>query len=286
LKVAIIGGAGRMGKWLVKYFLNQGHEVILSDVRLDEAKAVGKSTGAKIAKDNLEAAKNADLIVISTPIGVMPKVLQEITSELKPSTTLMEISSLKSQVVPLLEEIAKRGVKTVSVHPLFGPGVQKLAEEKIALIPVFDQSSELKLAETFFPGAEIVVVDAEEHDRAMALTLSLSHFLNIAFASVIGEEDLTVLKKLGGTTFALQLVLSEGVMSEDPGLYASIQMSNAYTVQYLNKFISRAETLKSQIAEKDVKRFLQTYTDVRSSLSKDKDFARAYERMYKALEAF
>jgi len=139
----------------------------------------------------------------------------------------MEISSLKSRVVPVLEKIAQRGVKTVSVHPL-GPGAEGTVNEKVALIPISDPSSELQLAKTFFPGADLIVVEAEEHDKAMALTLSLPHFLNIAFGSVIGEENLETLKKLGGTTFALQLILCEGVMTENPELYASIQMSNEH----------------------------------------------------------
>jgi prephenate dehydrogenase len=274
-----------MGRWLVNFFFTQGHEVVLSDVRRDEARKVAESTGARLAKDNLEAVENVDLVVVSTPIEVTPKVLREIASDLKRSTTVMEISSLKSEVVPILEEIAERGVRTLSVHPLFGPGVQRLVEERVALVPVFNPASELESAKSFFPDAEVIVVNVEEHDKAMALTLSLPHFLNIAFASVIGEEDLNALKKLGGTTFTLQLVLAEGVMTEDPSLYASIQMSNAYAVQYLDKFLSRAETLKKQVSENDVKGFSEFYMGVRTALSKDREFFKSYERMYKALEA-
>jgi prephenate dehydrogenase len=216
---------------------------------------------------------------------VTPKVLEEISPALRLSGTVMEISSLKSGVVPVLEGIAERGVRTLSVHPLFGPGVHGLSGERVALIPVSDPAGELGAAERLFPGAEIVVVDVEEHDRAMALTLSLPHFLNMAFASVIGEEDLSVLKKLGGTTFTLQLVLAEAVMNEDPDLYASIQMGNSYTVEYQERFIKAAETLKEQIAEKDGKAFAQFYADIRASILKDRDFACAYERMYRALAA-
>jgi len=285
MKVCVIGGAGRMGRWLVHHLTDQGHEVTISDIRHAEAKSVAEATGAKMARSNHEAARKAEATFISTPIDVTPKVLRDISSEIRRGTSVVEISSLKSHIIPILNELGEKGVRTISVHPLFGPGVQDIAAEKIALIPVSDPSSEFKLAETFFPGAELVVVDVVEHDKAMALTLSLPHFLNIAFASVVGEEDINVLKKLGGTTFALQLVLSEGVMTEDPTLYASIQMSNEYTARYLDKFLSKAEALKQHVSGKDSQRFLQFYADVRSSLLKDADFADAYKRMYKALEA-
>jgi len=285
LKVAVIGGAGRMGKWLVKYFLSRGHAVIISDIKHDAAKTVATSMDAKLAKDNIEAAKDADLCVVSTPIDVTPRVLREIASEVKEAAIVMEICSLKSGVVRVLEEIGRRNVKVLSIHPLFGPGADKLTGEKIVLVPLLEPASETRLVRRFFPEADIIVVDAEEHDRIMALTLSLPHFLNIIFASVVSEEDLNVLKKLGGTTFTLQSIISEGVMTEDPELYASIQMSNKYTVRYLEKFISRAETLEEYVARKDSKNFFQFYRNIRGSLSKDEQFSRAYERMYKALEA-
>jgi len=285
LKVAIIGGAGRMGRWLVNYFAKKGHEVTISDTKHEEAKIVAQSTGARLARNNIEAVKEAEMTILSTPIDVTPNVLREISGKIQSSAVVVEISSLKSQVLPELERMAARGVKTLSIHPLFGPGVTETAEEKIALVPVSDPSSELKLAKVIFPKAELIVVDVEEHDKSMALALSLPHFMNIVFASVIGQEDINVLKKLGGTTFALQLVLSEGVMSEDPSLYASIQMDNKFTEQILEKLLANVETLKRHIIEKDSKGFLQFFADVQTSLMKDSDFGMAYEKMYRALEA-
>ena len=285
VNVTIIGGAGRMGRWLIRHFLSQKKDVTISDVRFEEAKRIAESYGVKLAKDNQEAVKEADLIVISTPIRVTPDLLREIAPSVKKDAVVSEISSLKSQVVPILTEMAKQNVKPLSIHPLFGPGAQKLEEERIALIPVVDPSFELKTVENLFPGAEVIVVDAEEHDRAMALTLSLPHFLNMIFASVIGEEDLNALKKLGGTTFTLQLTLSESVMNEDPLLYSSIQMNNEYTVQYLNRFLSKAEEARDWIIKKDEKRFSKFYYYVQGLLSRDEDFYKAYERMYRALEA-
>jgi prephenate dehydrogenase len=285
LQVAVIGGAGRMGRWLVNYFKKKGYEVTISDTKFEEAKAVAKSSGAKLARNNIEAVKDAKIIVLSTPIDVTPKVLKEIMSEIRSTAAIVEISSLKSQVLPDLEKIAAKGVTTLSIHPLFGPGVTKTAGEKIALVPVSDPSSEFKLAKTIFPKAELIVVDVEEHDKAMALALSLPHFLNLVFASVIGQEDINVLKKLGGTTFALQLVISEGVLSEDPSLYASIQIDNKFTAKILERFLSNAETLKRHITAKNSKGFQQFYADARTSLMKDSDFGIAYEKMYKVLEA-
>ncbi len=285
MKVAVIGGAGRMGRWFVKYFLDRGYEVIVSDIRHDEARIFAESVRAEFVEDNVEAAKSAEIIVLSTPIEATPNILEEIALKLDPSVTVLEICSIKCHVIPVLRRIAGQGILTLSLHPLFGPGVEKIRDEKVALVPICNVVSELKIAKNLFPEMEIIVVDAEEHDKAMALTLSLPHFLNMVFASTIMDEDINALKKLGGTTFRLQLVISEGVMSEDPSLYASIQMSNPYTIQFLEKFKSRADMLKGYVTKKDLEGFIKICADIRESLSKDKDFPNAYKRMYEVLKA-
>jgi prephenate dehydrogenase len=286
MNVTIIGGGGRMGRWLVRHFLSQGHDIRISDIRTVEATAFAESVGVPFSEDNSEAVEDADLTVVSTPITVAPRVLREIASSVKGDSIVAEISSLKSGVVPVLLGMAETHIKPLSIHPLFGPGVKKLEKEKIALIPIGDPSSEVESVSRFFPGAEIVVVEAEEHDRAMALTLCLPHFLNIVFASVMGEEDLVSLKRLGGTTFTLQLTLSESVMTESPELYASIQMNDEYTVRFLDRFLSKAENVRDWIARKDAKSFTEFYSSAQTSLSEDEDFSKSYERMYRALELF
>ncbi|MEM2272679.1 MAG: prephenate dehydrogenase/arogenate dehydrogenase family protein [Candidatus Bathyarchaeia archaeon] len=283
--VAIIGGAGRMGVWFARYFLEKGHKVIISDVRADKAKEAAKLVNAELAESNIEAAKKADLVFISTPIDATPQVLAEIIPEINKQAIVAEITSLKSKVLPVLKMAFERGIRTLSLHPLFGFGAKRLSGEKIALIPVADPIAEKELAERIFPEATIIPVDYNLHDRVMALTLSLTHFMNIIFASVISEEDINMLKCLSGTTFTLQFILSEAVMSEDPILYASIQMDNEYVITYLNKLLRRAMDLKDIIENKDHNSFIRFYMETRNSLSKDADFARAYEKMYNALGA-
>jgi len=284
MRVTIIGGAGRMGRWLAHYFSSRGHEVTVSDLNLDKAKALAEATGVKLAKNNVEAVKDADLVVVSTPIQVVPHVINEMASHIRKGAVVAEISSLKSNVVKTMAKIAELGVRPLSIHPLFGPGAQKLAGKKIAVIPIVDSGAEVKLAKELFPEAEIIAAGAEEHDRAMGLALSLTYFANMVFASIVGEEDIRTLKGLGGTTFTLQLILAESIVTEEPALHAAIQMENEYTSQYLEKFLSRANTIKGWITQKEKEKFTALYRHIQDLLSKDVDFANAYGRMYEVLE--
>ncbi|MCX8171024.1 MAG: prephenate dehydrogenase/arogenate dehydrogenase family protein [Candidatus Bathyarchaeota archaeon] len=283
--VAIIGGAGKMGSWFARYFLNRGQDVVIFDVNSDKAYLIAESLGVKVCKSSSEAARISDLLFVATPIEVTPKVISEVASELKKGSIIAEISSLKSKVFPVLREVSKLGLKTLSIHPLFGSGAQDMAGEKIALIPVSNPRLEESLAREIFPEASIIPVDCYLHDKIMALTLSLTHFINIAFASIIGEEDICMLRQLGGTTFTLQLTLSEAVMTEDPSLYASIQMNNEHTVEYIDKFMHNILKLKNIIESRDLEGFIQFYREVWKALSRDRDFEAAYKRMYRALKA-
>lgn len=285
MKVAIIGGAGKMGRWFTRYFIKHEHEVIIYDIDEENARKIVRKWGIRLAHSNSEAAKLGDLIVICTPINVVPKVLEEIRESLSQSAAVMEISSVKSPVMSILRRISSSGIRVLSVHPLFGPGIEDPSGEKMALVPVHNVSSEISLAENLFPSMKILPIDLEKHDYIMALTLSLTHFINIVLASVLAKENLRELKNLGGTTFTMQLLISESIMSEDPNLCTSIQMSNPYTIQYLERFLSEAEKLMRHIHDEDVKKFSEFYREASSALSKYENLSDAYENMYRVLRA-
>jgi len=285
VKIGIIGGAGKMGRWLTRYFIHQGHEVTISDIDRKKAEKLASSLKIKVAQNNSEAAGRADLTVICTPINTVPKILNEIIADLTSSAAVMEISSVKSPVMPIMRKIASMGIRVLSVHPLFGPGVEDPSNERIALVPIQDAESEVSFAKQLFPNMEMIVVDAERHDHAMALTLSLTHFINIALASVLAEENIEELKNLGGTTFTMQLLLSESIMTEDPKLCASIQMSNPYTMQHLEKFLSEAHRLMQHIRERDEKKFSIFCNETYIELSKHENLVDSYKAMYRALKS-
>jgi len=285
VKIAIIGGAGRMGRWFTRYFTSKGHKIVISGVKLDKLKAFAQEVGVEFAENNAKAVKDADLALISVPIPVTAKVIREIAPHIRKGAVVAEIASLKSDITEALIEASKLGAVPLSLHPLFGPGAQKLKENKIVVVPVVNLETEIKLAKELFQEAKIIVADADEHDRLMALTISLPYFLNIAFASVLSEEDISTLKQFGGTTFAFQLTLTESVMNEDPALHASIQTHGKYALKYIDALLSKAEILKKMISKKNQKDFIEFYNEVQGSLSKDADFPKAYEKVYKALEA-
>jgi prephenate dehydrogenase len=172
----------------------------------------------------------------------------------------------------------------ISIHPLFGPGVKNLSNQRIALIPVLNSEDEKSKINMIFPRTEIIVVEAGFHDRTMSLTLSLPHLINMMFGSLLIDEDINVLRKLGGTSFLFQLVLCESIMTERELLYASTQIKNNYVITRLEDLISRAKMLLKWIREEDYNSYQKFYKDLQVSLNRDKSFNEAYGKMYRILE--
>lgn len=273
-----------MGRWLAQYFAKHNHVLTLSDARAKEARALAKTLGAKFEDKNVNAVKEADLVVLAVPIDQTKTVLEEIGPHLKRQSIIAEISSVKSNIVDHLAKVSKRGVYPLSLHPLFGPGIGTL-KKKIALIPVVNLDRERAFVDKIFPDAKIITVNAKQHDEAMAIVLSIPNFMNMTLAAVLNGEDMRLLSELGGTTFTLQVAIMGGVMTQSSQLQASMHMANEYASEYLGTLLSKAEKIRALIEEKDVQAFEVFYDKLQKKLSKSVDLTRMYQKTYAALKA-
>ena len=287
-RVAVVGGTGKMGRWFAKFFRDKGFQVVISGRFPEKTAKVAEDIGVGYASSNSGAVQNADIVVVATPIEVTAEVILEVANYMKKGSTLFDIASVKKGIVEALSKAQQRGIRTISVHPLFGPGARGVYGKGVAIIPVGNDPELTRLISKLFEeyGAVVGVIDdAEAHDRIIASTLALPHFLNILFGKVLSTTNLEELRKFGGTTFSLQLLIAESVFSEDPGLYSSIQIKNDHFRGLLKAFIDSAEELSRIIRDGDAERFTEVFGEVRSFLSKDPAFKDSYSLFYKALEA-
>src|SRR5215471_14856990 len=76
-RVAIVGGAGKMGRWLASFFAGQGHTVSILDPS-------GPVEGYRSAQSLADAARDSDLVLLATPLGsgrdVLKKTLESKTA--------------------------------------------------------------------------------------------------------------------------------------------------------------------------------------------------------------
>lgn len=271
MQVAIIGAAGKMGSWFAGYFVRKGFAVSVFDVKPFSV------AGAKSAPSLRECVRDADFVLVCVPVQKTAELTKKCAKEMKKGSCLAEISSVKSATFPVLKK-TRKDLSVLCLHPMFGPGADSTKSLKMLLIPVRDRAGEQAAAEHVFSGMSVsAIANARTHDKSIAAVLGLTYFVNIAFAGVMSKEDLLALKQVGGTTFSVQSMLAESVMTDEPELAAALLRDNPYTSTYIVKYLKGAQEL---VRTKNLETLLKK---VKRDLQKKQDLQASYRRLYGTL---
>lgn len=249
---AIIGAEGKMGIWLMDHLTKVGYSVAAFDVR--------KGDDSRILDE-------VDIVIISVPVSKTRKVIRDTVKFMRRGATIVEIASLKTGIYEELVKVAEQGIDVVSLHPMFGPSVKDLKEKTVAVISVVDKLKESEFAASLFPGANIVEVDPKQHDRLMTHILSMPYLVNMALGATMGEIDLELLKKLSGTSFALQYTLIQSVAGETTSLVHALLSENHYLEDTAEEFIKNMRKLLDSTGSKDD--FREKHDQIRGKMRED-----------------
>ena len=264
-KASIIGGAGGMGQWFAGHLSNLGVEVCISDIDSCRAKEIAQRYGYQFSESNIHAVNNADFVLVAVPMRFMKSVIDEIAEHIDRGAIICEIASFKMQHFSILKRLNKAGLTTLSLHPMFGPSAVKVEDLTFAVIPVESQEGEVELANSLFPGADIVAVDVETHDRVMSNVLSLTYLMNLAFSLTVNENEVNILKKLAGTSFTLQMGLAESITLENIDLVNTILHNNHFSEETIERYLNNIEKLKDQ------SKFINTFSELNNRFRENLD---------------
>ena len=215
-KIAIIGAGGKMGKWVCNYLSKKKIDVVGYDNENQVPKSVTNGTSL------ISSILQADYVILCTPTKKTPEIIRLIAKEMKREAKLIDISSQKSKTAVSLGKVPKK-ITPICIHPMFGPGVKNIKNRNIISIPIKDGKQELAIAKKLFPEANFVTIDSKEHDKKIALILGLPHLINLVFANVLSKDEKILLtEKMSGTTFKVQKILAESILTESPELIETI----------------------------------------------------------------
>ncbi len=289
-RIAIIGGAGKMGIWLAGFLLNEGHRVVIADISQARLNRAGRELGVKIAADNISAISNAELIILSVPIEGFEAAVAALGPHVKAGQAVIDITSTKAAPVAVMHRHIKAGT-VLGAHPLFGPGAGSIANKNIVLTPTDAKEKTLaRRVKRYLEerGGRVSVMTPEEHDATMSLVLGLSHFIALVAAdTLLGSGNLHPMEAAGSSTYKVLLTLIESVLSEDPELYASIQMSLPHVTEYEKLFRARTAEWADLVAAGDRAEFARRMRSLKNQLEKvAPDFVKSYENLYRIVEGF
>ena len=120
----------------------------------------------------------------------------------------------------------------------------------------------------------------------MAALLGLPHIVALISAdTLLSLGGFERFEKIGGTTCKLMLMLADSVLSEDPQLYASLQMNLPGISEIHKLLLSKSGAWADIVAEKNRQKFIERMDALRKTREEaDPDFRKAYEIMYRLEE--
>lgn len=195
--VGLIGGSFALA--LKRHGL-AGHVVGVARREQTLLRALERGVADSVTTDPAHAAEGADLVYIAAPVGATAAILQAVASVARPDTIITDAGSTKAAVVAAAREHIGAGSIFIPGHPMAGseqsgPVAARadLFEGKVYFLTPATDTPEApleRLRDTLLTiGARVVICEPERHDRLLAATSHLPHFLASVLASVLAERD-------------------------------------------------------------------------------------------------
>jgi prephenate dehydrogenase len=280
-QVAVVGAAGKMGSWFTSYFALRGLDVSVYDINQNVLKT---PPHVKVQTSLLHCVEDADLVFVSVPVQKTPEAIRECTKNMKDGAIIAEISSVKDKTFAALKK-TPINLRPLCIHPMFGPGASKKVGIRVLLVPVRNEKIELKIANEIFENANVMVLpNARQHDKSIAMVLGLTYFANIVFAKVMSSSNVSMLKQVSGTTFGLQSLIAESIFTEEPELVIALIRENTYAKRYISHYLKEAEALARLVIANDSKDLKAELLKVKLRMQKGQDLQQSYKRMYEMID--
>lgn len=258
-EIAIIGpgliggsmGAAIRGRKLAKNVVGIGRR----DISLKKALKAGAIDRATTHLQ--EGTKNADLVVLATPVSTFGRIAEDLKKFLRSGAILTEVGSTKESVIQAVQEhfSERRDVSFIPTHPMAGSekgGPENsradLFEDAACIFTLLegtpkDHKDKLeKMWEKL--GANVHFMSPRQHD---ILVGRISHLPHLAAAALINTIEGVDGKFAGGG-----LLDTTRIASGDPELWKSICKSNPEKIiSALDAFSASLLKAREMIADED-----------------------------------
>jgi len=241
VKTLGIIGFGRFGQ-LAANHLKHHFEVYVYDCNDKKRKA----ELLNVEFTDFKECAQCDIVVLCVPISSFQMVLEKTIPYLKKGATLFDVCSVKEEPVQLMKRLIPDECNCFGTHPLFGLDTAKndLKNKKIVICPI--RSKKIKDIESFLSdlGLDVIKISPEEHDRQMAKSLALIHFLGRALENIQVEKVKTTTP-----THEMFMELVEIVKNDSKQLFIDMHKYNKYASEIRKKLICELMSIDEELDE-------------------------------------
>ncbi len=247
--VLILGGRGQMGTLLGDMLSLRGHTVDAYD-RDDP-------------RDLATVVAGVEVVMIAVPMDLAGKVARLVCPMMRQGQLLCDINSLKQDICAIMSEHAP--CEAVGLHPMFGPSVGSLRRQKVVVCRLREgELTDWLVGELGRLGTEIIETDPVTHDRMMAVVQVLVHFRTLVMGEALRRTGVPVQDSLRFTSpiYRLELAVTGRLFTQDPELYASIEMDNPHGAEMRQLFVDAAGAYQAAIESGDRQAFRELFEGV------------------------
>jgi cyclohexadieny/prephenate dehydrogenase len=198
-RIALIG-IGLIGSSLARIIRREGlagHLVVSTRSPQTLVRAEELGLGDSYVADAAEAVRDADLVIVSVPVGASEAVAISIRDALKPGAIVTDVGSTKASVIAQMTPHIPAGVHFIPGHPLAGTeksgpdaGFAELFANRWCILTPLegtDPGALEKLADFWRAcGSNIDMMDPQHHDMVLAM---VSHLPHIIAYNIVGTAD-------------------------------------------------------------------------------------------------
>jgi len=276
-KIALIG-FGLIGGSIARAARAQGlAKQIVTSARSAKTRARVKELGVvdAVVETNVEAVKDADLVILCIPVGACGPVAQEIGSTLAPGAIVSDVGSVKGAIVRDMAPHLPATAHFVPAHPVAGTehsgpdsGFAELFINRWCILtpPEGTDAAATEKLRAFWAalGARVEIMTPDHHDLVLAITSHLPHL--IAY-TIVGTAD-----ELQQVTSSEVIKFSAGgfrdftrIAASDPTMWRDVFLNNKDAVlEMLGTFNEDLSKLTRAIRRGDGEALFEHFTRTRA----------------------
>lgn len=241
MKIGMIG-FGRLGRLMAKN-LAQDCDLFIFDQ--EDFKEQISELGAIPA--SLKEVCQCPVVIPFVPISSLQELLKEMAPLLQKNALIIDVCSVKELPVKWMQELLPPDTSILATHPMFGPDSAKttLFGCKIVLCPVRIDPQIYKEISAYLENHGLKVIEStpEDHDKQIAHSLLLTHFLGRTLMD-FGAENLEIDTK----GYRRLMKILETVENDSWQLFVDMNKYNPYAEETRKEFIQSLKKINDKVS--------------------------------------